>query len=522
MSASTGLDRNNGFDMRSTEQFTSEQSIFHQHRDQNKLLIHIPALSPKSHHYPSLFLSTAAAATGTKRPLKMSKALLETTSKTSFNVGPDNVLFVSTLDSYWTRTTPYRMKRHTSSNGSGTQNSDNAINASTLTTRRYSHPDTNKVPMSTKPMIECPSIPCSTSSSSSSNNRAPTSYDMRRLSFQSDAASTELIRRFSSESTTSSLSSISSFILESHSKLHQQYQQQQQQKAQETSSDAQTSHPVALAHSSSTQVAEADAVAPTADTEKEPLDRDPGHACETMHSPSKEMQQIQGTNIKEEEDEAGSEQQLPIWADPIKVKENPTRFQYTKSYLQQRDMLNERSLPLIKPCVFHFSDTTSNRVTNHQDKQQEQYMSTVKPVFECRSVWEFAARWRAFKEKCNKKPSQLTTNQNIFCFIHGVEPMWEDPVNKDGGRLFVTVNDSQRLDELFEWILCAFVGGNFVEDGVVGVVVSKRFRGDRIEFWFDKSADQSKMPEFKNKLYALLASTCHDVIKAGRYKKHFN
>ncbi|KAL7313361.1 hypothetical protein PS15m_007121 [Mucor circinelloides] len=493
------IHQNNRFDMCSTEQFHSEQSIFHQHRDQNKLLIHIPALSPKSHHYPSLFLS----ATSTKKPLKISKALLETTSKTPLNAGLDNVLFISTLDSYWTRTTSYRMKRHTSS-GSGTQNSNNAINASsTLTTRRYSHPDTNRAPVSTKPMMECPSVPCSTSSSSSSSNRTQTNYDMRRLSFQSDAASTELIRRFSSESTASSLSSISSFILESHNKLHQQHQKQQ--KVQETSNDAQTSHPVALAQSNLIQAAEA--AAPTVDAEKKPLDRDPGHACETMHSPSEEMQQIQGTSIKEkeEEEEEKEEQQLPIWADPIKVKENPTRFQYTKSYLKQRDMLNDRSLPLFKPCVFHFSDTSSRATT--QSKRTEQYISTVKPVFECESVWEFAARWRTFKEKCNKKPSQLSANQNIFCFIKGVEPMWEDPVNKDGGRFFVTVYDSQHLDELFEWILCAFVGGNFVDDGVVGVAVSKRFRGDRIEFWFDKSADESKIPEFKY-VYFLCLCVC--------------
>ncbi|GAN10697.1 conserved hypothetical protein [Mucor ambiguus] len=492
--ASTRIDLHNHFDIRSTEQFTSEQSIFYQHRDQNKLLIHIPSLSPKSHHYPSLFLSTAAA-TDTKWPLKMSKALLETTSKTPLNVGLDNVLFISTLDKHWTRTTSYRMKRHTS-NGSGAQKSDNAINASILTTRRYSHPNTNKASMSTKPMMECPSVPCSTSSSSSSSYQTPMNYDIRRLSFQSDAASTELIRRFSSESTTSSLSSISSFILESHSKLYQQHQQQQQQKVQEASSDVRTSHPVALTHSNSMQAAEAETVAPTVDAEKKPLDRDPGHACETMHSPSQEMQQIQGTSIKEESEE---EQQLPIWADPIKVKENPTRFQYTKFYLQQKDMLNDRSLPLIKPCVFYFSDTASSRVSS-QNKRQEEYISTVKPVFECESVWEFAARWRTFKEKYNKKPSQLTTNQNIFCFINGIEPMWEDPVNKDGGRFFVTVNDNQHLDELFEWILCAFVGGSFAEDGVVGVAVSKRFRGDRMEVWFDKSTDESKIPEFNQYL----------------------
>lgn len=448
----------------STEQFTSEQSIFHQHRNQNKLLIHIPALSPKSHHYPNLFLSSTA-----KKPLKINKTLLETTSKTPLNVGLDNVLFVSTLENYWTRTTTFKMKRHTSS--SGAQNVDDIAN--TTATRRYSHPEANQV-QHHHAMIEYPSITCS--SSSSSSNRTQIGHDIRRLSIQSDAASTELIRRFSSESTTSSLSSISSFIFESHNKLHQQ---QKQHKVQESSSDAQTSHPVVVVESTMNLIQVA--------AENEQLDRDPGHACETMHSLSKKMQQLQGTSIKEEEEE----DRLPIWADPIKVNENPTRFQYTKSYLKQRDMLNDSSLPLAKSCVFYFSD--NNTFSN----KSEQYISAVKSVFECDTVWGFAARWRTFKEKYNKTPSQLSPNQNIFCFIKGVEPMWEDPVNKDGGRLVITAYNAKLLDDLFEWILCAFIGGGLLEDGVVGIAVSKRYRGDRIELWLDQSADDKKIPALK-------------------------
>ncbi|KAG2205721.1 hypothetical protein INT46_009554 [Mucor plumbeus] len=447
----------------STEQFTSEQSIFHQHRNQNKLLIHIPALSTKNHHYPNLFLSSP-----TKKPLKINKTLLETTSKTPLNVGLDNILFVSTLENYWTRTTTFSMKRHTSSGGA--QNVDNSTN--TITTRRYSHPEADQA-QHHHIMLEYPCITCS--SSSSSSNKTQTGHDFRRLSIQSDAASTELIRRFSSESTTSSLSSISSLILESHNKLHQQ---QKQHKVQEASSDAQTSHPVVVESTMKLiQVA----------VEKEQLDRDPGHACETMHSLSEKMQQLQGTGIKEEEEK----DRLPIWADPIKVNENPTRFQYTKSYLKQRGMLNDSSLPLANSCVFYFSD--NNTFSN----KSEQYISTVKSIFECGTVWSFSARWRTFKEKHNKNPSQLSPNQNIFCFIKGIEPMWEDPVNKDGGRLIITVYNTKLLDSLFEWILCAFIGGGLLEDGVVGIAVSKRYRGDRIELWLDQNADDKKIPALK-------------------------
>ncbi|KAI8638604.1 translation initiation factor eIF 4e-like domain-containing protein [Parasitella parasitica] len=234
-----------------------------------------------------------------------------------------------------------------------------------------------------------------------------------------------------------------------------------------------------------------------------------------MQSPSKQMQQLQGTTTPIKQDD--NKDQLPIWADPIKVKQNPTKFQYTKSYMKQSNIPNDSSLPLAKPCVFHFSQTNTSSFN-----KSEQYISAVKPLFECDSVWSFAARWRTLKEKYDKKPSQLLPNQNLFCFIKGIEPMWEDPVNKDGGRLVIIVNNSgNHLDDVFEWILCAFVGGGLHENGVVGIAVSKRHRGDRVELWLDQTANDDMIPVLKNKLCHLLASTCHDEIQSGRYKKHF-
>jgi hypothetical protein len=43
------------------------------------------------------------------------------------------------------------------------------------------------------------------------------------------------------------------------------------------------------------------------------------------------------------------------------------------------------------------------------------------------------------------------------------------------------------LCDLFEWILCCFIGAGLFDDGVVGIVLSKRNRGDRIELWCDST-----------------------------------
>ncbi|KAI8092120.1 translation initiation factor eIF 4e-like domain-containing protein [Thamnidium elegans] len=274
--------------------------------------------------------------------------------------------------------------------------------------------------------------------------------------------STELIRRFSSTSTTSTVATSYS----------------------SASVDAQTKDKMKLIHYDQ--------------EEEKSKATDPGHIGDTMHSPYKSNEAYNNA---------------PVWVDPIKMKQNPTGYQYIKEYMQQNKISVDSSLPLFKPCVFYFSDTN-----------QQSYMSAVKSVFECDTVWQFSARWRIYKESYSKKPSQLLPNQNLFCFKKGVEPMWEDKVNETGGRLIITVqNNLKLLDDLFERILCGFIGAALFDYGVVGIVVSRRNRADRIELWLDQSNSTSQtISSFKQYLCTLLpTTTCHNEINASRYKKHF-
>ena len=391
----------------STQQWSSERHIF----QPTLTSIHIPSSAPSK----ALFLQTPKD----RNMAQMTKDInLECTTKTPFYIGlSEDILFKSTLTRVSSATV--QMKRHSSHGIPSTENGHTVVYYTT-TNRRYSHSSIQKP-------YDSSSTSCSTSSRSSIIG------GNRRTSIQS----TELIRRFSSGSTTSTVeTSISSIDLQ---KLNNE--------------------PLLTMATTESDNIPLLTTAPTSS-----YAHDPGHACNTMQqSPLKN-------------NEASSAAQPPIWVDPKRLNQNKEAYDHILNDLKERKVNTTTStLPLLSPCTFYSSD---NNRKNY----------SVKPLFGCDTVWQFASRWRAFKEKGNK-PSQLLVNQNIYCFKQGVEPMWEDPVNEQGGSL--TIN-SKQLDNLFEWLVCAFVGGSLYVDGVVGLIVSRRNRGDRIELWLDKTNGTEK------------------------------
>ncbi|KAG0182295.1 translation initiation factor eIF4E [Apophysomyces sp. BC1021] len=214
-------------------------------------------------------------------------------------------------------------------------------------------------------------------------------------------------------------------------------------------------------------------------------------------------------------------EKIPIWADPIKVRENPTRYEALKKYLCEHNLSFSSSLPLTSPCTFYFSDTSAAKRTPAATTPTtpNNYISAVKPLFDCHTVREFSARWRLYKER-RSRPSQLLPSQNLYCFRTGVEPMWEDKVNQNGGRLTMCPTKTA-MDEAFEWILCSFVGGNLYDHGLVGLVLARRARGDRIELWLDDSASQGTIPALKERMCSLMP-VHHEMINAARFKKHYD
>lgn len=101
--------------------------------------------------------------------------------------------------------------------------------------------------------------------------------------------------------------------------------------------------------------------------------------------------------------------------------------------------------------------------------------------------------WSVFN---NVKPaSQLALSSNYHVFRDGVQPMWEDPENKRGGKFVLTIpkKDSKagRCDEWWLYTVLSVIGETTDLKGnqVCGCVVSIRKSQDRIALWL-KSSDK--------------------------------
>eukprot|EP00568_Trieres_chinensis_P001134 CAMPEP_0183306892 /NCGR_PEP_ID=MMETSP0160_2-20130417/15282_1 /TAXON_ID=2839 ORGANISM="Odontella Sinensis, Strain Grunow 1884" /NCGR_SAMPLE_ID=MMETSP0160_2 /ASSEMBLY_ACC=CAM_ASM_000250 /LENGTH=192 /DNA_ID=CAMNT_0025470369 /DNA_START=60 /DNA_END=638 /DNA_ORIENTATION=- len=113
---------------------------------------------------------------------------------------------------------------------------------------------------------------------------------------------------------------------------------------------------------------------------------------------------------------------------------------------------------------------------------------------ECGKFDSIETFWEVFN---NVKPaSQLSTNGNYHIFREGIEPMWEDKSNVNGGKFVLTIpkKDSKegRCDEWWLFTVLAVIGEtiDMTGDEVCGTVVSIRKSQDRVALWL-KSCDRT-------------------------------
>ncbi|KAJ8651780.1 hypothetical protein O0I10_012645 [Lichtheimia ornata] len=203
---------------------------------------------------------------------------------------------------------------------------------------------------------------------------------------------------------------------------------------------------------------------------------------------------------------------MPIWADPERIHAHRSCYEYVQAYMKTHNIPSTSPMPLPSTYTFSFSSknsdqpttttTTTTTTISSIHSSANAYIASIMSLFSCDTVHE-----------------------NLYCFIHGVAPMWEDVRNRHGGRMTITL--AKDIDVLFEWILMSMVGGNLQEYGAVGVVLSKRVHGDRIEIWFEGTEDGSLQQRYVERTKARLCNQLpslefHNAIMAARYKKHFS
>lgn len=100
----------------------------------------------------------------------------------------------------------------------------------------------------------------------------------------------------------------------------------------------------------------------------------------------------------------------------------------------------------------------------------------------------------------NIRPPSTCIGCDYNLFKEGIQPMWEVPQNKDGGRLVLSVDKSRPdiLDTLWAELLFALVGNVFGDDtpSICGAVCNIRAKGSKVTFCFTQF---SYLKEFSDK-----------------------
>ncbi|XP_017863690.1 PREDICTED: eukaryotic translation initiation factor 4E [Drosophila arizonae] len=106
-----------------------------------------------------------------------------------------------------------------------------------------------------------------------------------------------------------------------------------------------------------------------------------------------------------------------------------------------------------------------------------------------------------------KPPSDLKVFNDYMVFKHGIRPMWEDDVNKDGGRwvMFLDKDSKELVDKLWHDLLLCTIGECFeYSEQICGVVINVRNKASKISLWTKDSRNQQAILAIGHKMKQLL------------------
>ncbi|KYQ88774.1 hypothetical protein DLAC_10568 [Tieghemostelium lacteum] len=132
-----------------------------------------------------------------------------------------------------------------------------------------------------------------------------------------------------------------------------------------------------------------------------------------------------------------------------------------------------------------------------------------------------------------QKPSKMPPDSTYHLFKSGINPMWEDTANKNGGKLVLTFKNNHRfyynVDLIWENIVLGIVGETIDnERDICGVVLSKRGgpgsgSTERIAIWNRDANNQQNIEALKQNLLAAISYSGMDPGKLDiKYHVHSN
>ena len=142
-------------------------------------------------------------------------------------------------------------------------------------------------------------------------------------------------------------------------------------------------------------------------------------------------------------------------------------------------------------------------------EKEEDFLEKIIKIADVSNINEF---WEVFQHLV--KPNQCPVGSDYHIFKKGIVPMWEDKLNKDGGKLSMLLT-WKYANVIWEEVTFNFAKGLLpYYDYINGIVISVRPKFLALSFWI-KTGNTSMVEKIKNALSGLLqapSTNCFDFI----------
>ena len=197
------------------------------------------------------------------------------------------------------------------------------------------------------------------------------------------------------------------------------------------------------------------------------------------------------------------------------VQDNvPNYYVYPNSFANKYfgpDFFNNYNLAHFVPVTFSCSvDTHKGRKSQNKTKEEEKaFFEKIIKIGDASNVSEF---WQIFQHL--KKPNQCPIGADYHLFKKGIIPMWEDDMNKNGGKLSVLLT-WKYSNVIWEEAAFNFAKGLLPHfEYINGIVISMRAKFAVLSFWI-KTNTNSAVEQIRNALSGILQApspNCIDFI----------
>ena len=180
-----------------------------------------------------------------------------------------------------------------------------------------------------------------------------------------------------------------------------------------------------------------------------------------------------------------------------KELQNQNRLNFNLSYFS----------PITISCSINAHSVKRSKL-RQKEKEQEFFEKIIK-ISDVSNIQEF---WEVFQHLL--KPNQCPVGSDYHIFKKGIVPMWEDKLNKDGGKLSVLLT-WKYANVIWEEVTFNFAKGLLpYYDYINGIVISTRPKFLVLSFWI-KCGNNAMVEKIRNALSGFLqapSSNCFDYI----------